>query len=103
MIQRKFFHEMKPFHNHIGTVLDGDRLVRLIGVAESDIDVYYHVRYAGGEEAYMTAVGAFESLKGKLTRYDILEDNFTINKCPPTRHFTYRIADTVDFSWGSED
>ena len=103
MIQRKFYHEMKQFHNHIGTVLDDDRLVRLIGVAESDIDVYYHVRYVGGKEAYMTAVGAFESLKGKLTRYDIMEGNFTLNNCPPTRHFTYKILDNVDFSWVGDE
>jgi hypothetical protein len=70
--------EMRPFHNDVGVVGDGD-LARLLGVHEGADDFYYIVVHLHGRVVRHTCVGAFESLRGKLDRYDRLDKVFSLN------------------------
>jgi hypothetical protein len=82
--------EMRPFHNHIGIIYDST-LVRLIGVAQDEMDLYYIVtkndHRENRPEVYYSYVGWFESLKGKTDRYDNIDRVFALNGSPPTEEF----------------
>lgn len=78
--------EAFALHNHIGIVHDW-KLVRLIGYCEDEMDCYCWTKDRHGKEVKCSMVGAFESLKGKLDRYDQLESGFALNGCPPTDEF----------------
>ncbi len=82
----KLVEEMKPFHNHIGIAMDSE-LVRLIGIGDDDEDFYYICLHEGGKISWYTCVGPFESLKGKIERYDILDSCFELNNCKKTKEF----------------
>jgi hypothetical protein len=73
--------EMEPFHNHIGIICDHG-LGRLVGVGEDEDDLYYIVDETPGRRIWYSAVGAFESLKGKIDRYTVLDSIFKLNGCP---------------------
>jgi hypothetical protein len=83
--------EMKPQHNDIGIVHDGD-LVRLVGIADDEMDFYYIGVNCHGERTWYSCVGAFESLKGKIRRYDILDNVFAMNLSPRTDTFEIDIS-----------
>jgi len=80
--------KFRPFHNDICLLYDTD-LVRLLGVAEDDWDLYYVVQKLGyGKDRYWaSAVGWLVSMKDRLPRYEITENMFTINNCPPNEKF----------------
>lgn len=85
----KFQQQMRPYHNDIGLLYDTD-LVRLLGVAEDALDLYYIVKPLGydKESYWATAVGHFTSLKEiNYPRYDYLEDYFIRNLNPPISEF----------------
>ena len=78
--------EMKAMHNHICILADTD-LVRLIGFDEDETDYYYIVRELGGRETGCSYVGPCISLKGKVERYEQMDDVFALNNAGPTEEF----------------
>lgn len=73
--------------NHICLVHDTE-LARIIGVGVDDDDFYYVGQVLPGRPSksgiiQFSAVGPYESLKGKLERYDILDNLFTLNGMAP--------------------
>jgi hypothetical protein len=95
-----FAEEMRPFHNHVGIVGDY-MLCRLIGVHDDQMDHYYvvsHMFEHGLNQTKFSAVGAFESLKGKLERYDQLDHMLAMNGAPKTQEFTVTTEEVEDFN-----
>ena len=80
--------EYSKWHNHICLLYDTD-LVRFLGVAEDDMDLYYIVKQLGysNSENWASAVGHIETMIDRLPRYKVTENLFTINDCPPTETF----------------
>lgn len=84
----KFADEMRPFHNDICILYDSE-LVRLIGVHEDQVDLYYVVQNRRGKVSYCTAVGSCVSLKNRypVDRYESMDHLFSLNGAPPVAHF----------------
>tara|TARA_Y100000310_G_C20700285_1_gene829076 strand:- start:7033 stop:7326 length:294 start_codon:yes stop_codon:yes gene_type:complete len=83
-----FTKEMRPYHNHICMIYDFE-LVRLLGVAENDRDMYYIIKKAGfsQKEYWGSAVGRCITMAGIYPYYDVMENLFCLNGCPPTKEF----------------
>lgn len=89
--REEYIAELKAMHNHIGLCFDSE-LGRLIGFHEDESDYYFVVSVTNGRgrknnEVFYSMVGAFESLKDKMERYDQIENTFTLNGAPPTPEF----------------
>lgn len=84
----KLADEFRPFHNHICVVHDC-QLVRLVGVAEDDMDFYYKVVEMGGRVSYCSAVGSCVSIKPGYPpdRYESVDRVFALNNAAPTLEF----------------
>ncbi len=80
--------EMKPFHNHLCIIYDTE-IVRLIGVAEDDDDLYYVVDRMTTSHLWYSAVGHCYSLKVLLPPddYDRMNNIFRLNTAPETDSF----------------
>jgi hypothetical protein len=78
LTKEKFIADCQLMFNHICVLYDTE-LVRLIGVHEDEIDLYYHVRYSNGKELYASAVGWCYSLKGMLPdeKYERLDRSWS--------------------------
>lgn len=84
----KLADKMRPFHNHICILYDAE-LVRLIGVHEDQVDLYYVVQNRQGKVSYASAVGACVSLKDcyPADRYESMDHLFSLNGAPAVAHF----------------
>ena len=86
-----YIDEVKAIFNHICLLHDTD-LVRCIGFSTDALDYYYIVKDLRGKVYHSTFVGPCVSLKGTYSRYDILENLFTINGSPPEEEFRVETA-----------
>ncbi len=59
----------------------------MIGIVEGEDDFYYVCITSNGNKGYYSCVGAFESLLGKLERYEILDNVFELNNGYKTQKF----------------
>jgi hypothetical protein len=82
----EFIEECRKMFNHICLYMS-DEIGRLIGFALEHDDYYYIIRKCNGQLEYSSCVGGCESLKGKIDRYDALEQMYTYNQCPPEKEF----------------
>lgn len=78
--------ECRAMFNHICLVNDC-QVKRLIGYGEDEHDCYYIMRDLHGEIVWHTMVGPCSTLKGVYDRYDIMDNKFAINSCPPETAF----------------
>lgn len=79
--------KLEPIHNHICTLYD-TKIVRLLGVAEDEVDLYYIVQEIGPKKEYRaSAAGSILSLKNIHPRYKYLEAIFKYNNLFPTNSF----------------
>jgi hypothetical protein len=90
--------EMRPFHNDICIIYDS-KFVRLLGVHEDAVDLYY---YVVGDDYfdvpyYASAVGACVSMKGIYPRYEQMENYMTFKGCAKNEEFLVTSDDTDPF------
>jgi hypothetical protein len=93
-----FAEEMLPFHNHLG-IVDVAKIARLIGVHGDQSDHYYRLvglTPDGVQEYFSSAVGQFESLKGKIDSYEYLDEMLSTNGAKPSEEFSITADDA---SW----
>ena len=89
--------EYKRFHNDVCLLHDYE-LVRLLGVAEDDFDLYYKVVNLAGKVYYASAVGACESLREVYSRYTQLDSVFEHNNAKKTEVFSVETLHTTEIS-----
>ena len=80
----EFAAEYRHMHNHMCIAYDSE-LVRLVGVAAGEYDLYYIVQSKGyQQEQWYSAVGWLYSIKGMLPdeKYKRLENHWNINNEP---------------------
>ena len=84
----KLADKMRPFHNHICILYDSE-LVRLIGVHEDEVDLYYVVQNRQGKTWCASAAGHCVSLKDRYPadRYASMDSYFSLSGAPPVAHF----------------
>lgn len=90
----KLAEEMRHMHNDMCILYDMD-IVRLVGVAEDERDLYYIVRNPrhrgqdGKTEYWASAVGHIVSLKGLYPeeRYNYMDNVFSLNNASKTDEF----------------
>jgi len=84
----KLAEKMRPFHNDICILYDSE-LVRLIGVHEDEMDLYYVVQSRQGKISCASAVGHCVSLKDRYPadRYASMDHFFSLSGAPPVAHF----------------
>lgn len=87
--------EVRPIHNDICILYDSE-LVRVVGVAEDEADLYYIVRRTNGpgkNEFWASAVGGIISLNGLYPedRYVYLDSSLEMNGAPPSEEFIVSI------------
>ena len=85
--------EVRKLFNHICIVHDY-KLIRMVGISQDFMDVYYVGMDPDGGLGYYTFVGSCESLKDNFPRYAALENHFTLNRCPPQDEFQITIGIT---------
>jgi hypothetical protein len=96
-MSHKYMEECLSHFNEIGILNDSD-IVRLVGYAEDEDDVYYVVAYPSfvcdsPKIVYSSMVGSWETLKGIYSRYDRLERQFVYWNCPPQENPVVELFD----------
>jgi hypothetical protein len=86
--------QMRPFHNDICIVHDVD-LGRLLGVAESEDDLYYIVATLAKGVGYYSAVGRCLSLRGIYPQdaYASLDYSFKYGPAAPSETFLMKVLE----------
>jgi hypothetical protein len=87
LTREKAIKECKKSFNHLG-IYGGFTLCRLIGFGEDNMDFYYHLVDAYGEDSFCSMVGGFYSIKGMSKKgYVYTNVNFSYSS-PEAVEFT---------------